>query len=517
MSRAAAGVRLRAAESRSVSLVTHGVSAGESTPQLNKQQWLDSHEEGYEKSLKPRQIQMIAIGGAIGTGLFLGAGARLQLAGPSLAVVYLVCGLFSFLILRALGELVMHRPTSGSFVSYAREFLGERGSFVAGWMYYLNWAMTGIVDITAVALYMRYWGTFANVPQWLFALCALIFVGAMNMVAVKFFGEMEFWFSIVKVGALVLFLLVGFFLVVTRHAVAGQIPGLHLIAEHGGIFPHGLLPAVIIVQGVVFAYAGIELIGTAAGEAEDARTVLPKAINSVMWRIALFYVGSVVLLVLLMPWTAYKAGVSPFVTFFGALGVPGIGTAMNIVVLTAALSSLNSGLYSTGRVLRALAMGGSAPPFVAKMNAAKVPYGGIIVTLAVYLVGVGLNYVLPSQVFEIVLNVASLGIVSTWGFIVVCQMILRRSINRREIAPVAFAMPFAPFTSWITLAFLVSVLVLMGFDYPDGTYTIAAIPVVALLLGIGWVVLKGSSPFSPTIPSYVLTQAVELDRHNDPT
>ena len=491
-------------------------NATASPPALDKQGWLNSHEEGYEKSLKPRQIQMIAIGGAIGTGLFLGAGARLELAGPALAIVYLACGVFSFLILRALGELVMYRPTSGSFVSYAREFLGERGSFAAGWMYYLNWAMTGIVDITAVALYMRYWGTFADVPQWVFALGALAFVGAMNMVAVKWFGEMEFWFSLVKVGALVLFLIIGLVLLVSGHGVSGQAPGLHLISENGGIFPHGLLPAVIIIQGVVFAYAGIELIGTAAGEAEDPHKVLPRAINSVMWRIALFYVGSVLLLVLLMPWTAYKAGVSPFVTFFGALGVPGIGTAMNVVVLTAALSSLNSGLYSTGRVLRSLAMGGSAPPFVAKMNAQKVPYGGILVTLVVYLLGVVLNYLLPSQVFEIVLNVASLGIVSTWGFIVVCQMMLRRAINRGEVEPVAFRMPFAPFTSWLTLAFLLGVLVLMAFDYPDGTYTIAAIPVVAILLWAGWLVLKGSSPFSPTIPSYELTHVVEMDEHNDP-
>ena len=491
-------------------------AATDSSPTLDKQGWLNSHEEGYEKSLKPRQIQMIAIGGAIGTGLFLGAGARLELAGPALAIVYLACGAFSFLILRALGELVMYRPTSGSFVSYAREFLGERGSFVAGWMYYLNWAMTGIVDITAVALYMRYWGTFADVPQWVFALGALAFVGAMNMVAVKWFGEMEFWFSLVKVGALVLFLLIGLFLLVSGHGVSGQPPGLHLISENGGLFPHGLLPAVIIIQGVVFAYAGIELIGTAAGEAQDAHKVLLRAINSVMWRIALFYVGSVLLLVLLLPWTAYKAGVSPFVTFFGALGVPGIGTAMNVVVLTAALSSLNSGLYSTGRVLRSLAMGGSAPPFVAKMNAQKVPYGGILVTLVVYLLGVVLNYLLPSQVFEIVLNVASLGIVSTWGFIVVCQMLLRRAINRGDAAPVAFRMPLAPFTSWLTLAFLLGVLVLMAFDYPDGTYTIAAIPLVAILLWGGWMVLKGSSPFSPTIPSYELTHIIETDEHNDP-
>lgn len=491
-------------------------SEGVSDPALDKQKWLESCEEGYEKSLKPRHIEMIAIGGAIGTGLFLGAGSRLARAGPSLALVYLVCGIFCFLILRALGELVMHRPTSGSFVSYAREFMGERGSFVAGWMFYLNWAMAGIVDLTAVALYMRYWAPFANVPQWLFALIALAFIGAMNVVAVKWFGEMEFWFAIIKVGALVIFLMVGLFFVVTSHAVAGQSPGLHLISDHGGIFPHGWLPALILVQGVVFAYAGIELVGTAAGEAQNARKVLPTAINSVMWRIALFYVGSVTLLVLLMPWTAYRAGVSPFVTFFGALGVPGIGTAMNLVVLTAALSSLNSGLYSTGRVLRSLAMGGSAPPFVARMSKAKVPYGGIVVTLSIYLVGVVLNYVVPSQVFEIVLNVASLGILSTWAFIVVCQMLLRRAINRGEIARVDFRMPFAPFTSWITLAFLFSVLVLMGFDYPEGTYTIAAIPVVAILLVIGWVMLKGTSPLKPTTPSYILTQLAETDKPDDP-
>jgi L-asparagine permease len=454
----------------------------------------DSHGEGYEQSLKPRQIRMIAIGGAIGTGLFLGAGARLQLAGPALAVVYLVCGIFSFLILRALGELVMHRPSSGSFVSYAREFLGEKASFVAGWMYYLNWAMTGIVDITAVALYMRYWGSFAAVPQWVFALTALTFVGAINMVAVKWFGELEFWFSLIKVAALVLFLVVGAGILVTGHPVAGVVPGLHLVAAHGGIFPHGLLPAVIIIQGVVFAYSGVELLGIAAGEAQNARKVLPGAINGVMWRIGLFYVGSVVLLVLLMPWTAYKAGVSPFVTFFGALGVPGVGTAMNLVVLTAALSSLNSGLYSTGRVLRSLAAGGSAPPFVARMNAQKVPYGGIIVTLVVYLAGVGLNYLVPSQVFEIVLNIASLGIVSTWAFIVVCQMKLRGAQNRGEIGRVEFRLPLAPVSAWLTLVFLAGVLVLMGFDYPYGTYTIAAIPLVVIGLVLGWFAVKRRAP-----------------------
>ncbi len=482
----------------------------------DKKTWLESHEQGYAKDLKPRQVKMIAIGGAIGTGLFLGAGGRLEHAGPALAVVYLVCGLFSYLVLRALGELVMHRPTSGSFVAYAREFLGERGSFVAGWMSYLNWAMTGIVDITAVALYMHYWGTLANVPQWAFAMIALVIVGAMNLVAVGWFGELEFWFALIKVAALVLFLIIGTVILFSGHQIAGQTPGLHLIVQNGGLFPHGLLPAVILTQGVVFAYAGIEIIGTAAGEMADPRKVIPKAVNSVMYRIALFYVGSVALLVVLMPWTAYHAGVSPFVTFFGALGVPGVGSVMNFVVLTAALSSLNSGLYSTGRVLRSLAMGGSAPVFVSKMNAAKIPYGGILVTLVIYFVGVILNYIVPSQVFEIVLNVASLGILSTWAIIVICQIMLRRSIDRGENSPVSFRMPFAPYSSWLTLAFLAAVVVLTGFDYPDGTYTVAAIPIIAIALAIGWVVLKGSSPFSPTFPSYILTHTVEQDTGNDP-
>lgn len=451
-----------------------------------KEAWLSSHETGYEKKLKSRHVQMIAMGGAIGTGLFLGAGGRLQSAGPALALTYMVCGVFAFFIMRALGELVMHRPTSGSFASYAREFMGERAAFVAGWMYYLIWAAAGIVDITAIAIYVKYWHAFSDIPQWAIALAALAFVSVMNMIGVKFFGEMEFWFSLIKVGAIAIFLAVGTYFLSTGHPVEGHVPGLHLIAGNGGIFPHGLLPAVLIMQGVVFAYASIELVGVAAGETSNPRTVLPKAINSVMWRIALFYVGSVILLVTLLPWTAYSAHESPFVTFFGKLNVPYVSDIMNLVVLTAALSSLNSGLYSTGRVLRSLAMGGSAPAFVGKMNASGVPYGGILLTVGINAIGVPLNYIVPAQAFEIVLNVSALGIIATWGFIVLCQILFRRAVKRGELADVSFRMPGAPFTSWFTLAFLAGVLVLMAFDYPNGTWTVAMIPLLAVALGVGW-------------------------------
>lgn len=468
-------------------------------------------EEGYHRGLGKRQIQMISIGGAIGTGLFLGAGSRLQQVGPSLALVYLVCGIFAFLMLRALGELVMHRPTSGSFVSYAREFLGPKASFVAGAMAFFNWAMTGIVDITAVALYMHFWGTFAVVPQWVFALFALLLITGMNMIGVRWFGELEFWFSLIKVAALALFLVVGAVILGLRIPVGGETTGLHLITQNGGLFPHGILPSLVLVQGVIFAYSAIELIGTAAGECRDVHSVLPKAINAVIWRIALFYVGTVTLLVLLLPWHAYHAGVSPFVTFFERLGVPGIDTVMNIVVLTAALSSLNSGLYSTGRVLRALALDGSAPRFLTYMNARSVPSAAILMTVSIYLVGVVLNYFLPTQIFEIVLNMASLGILSTWSFIVLCQIKLRKAINRGDLPATSFPMPWAPASSWLTLAFFAGVLVLMAFDYPNGTWTICCIPLLAVLLTIGWKLARHTPDADatlppPTMPSIMLTE-----------
>ncbi|MDQ1536349.1 MAG: L-asparagine permease, partial [Actinomycetota bacterium] len=273
---------------------------------------LTAEDSGYQKSLKGRQIQMIAIGGAIGTGLFMGAGGRLASAGPGLMFSYAVCGFFAFLILRALGELVLHRPTSGSFISYAREFYGEKAAYVTGWLYWLNWAMTAIVDITAIALYMNFFSSYVswigNVPQWAWALTALLVVLALNLVSVKVFGEMEFWFALIKVVALVAFLLVGTYFVIFGTPVPGHEVGFTLISDHGGLFPNGLLPVVVVMQGVVFAYASIELIGTTAGETEHPEKVIPKAINTVIVRLAVFYVGSLVLLSLLLPFTSYKAG-----------------------------------------------------------------------------------------------------------------------------------------------------------------------------------------------------------------
>lgn len=450
----------------------------------------------YHKGLKRRHIQMIAIGGAIGTGLFLGAGGRLASGGPGLLIVYAVCGVFAYLILRALGELILHRPDSGSFVSYAREFYGEKLAFVTGWMYWMYWGMIGIVDVTAVALYMHFFGKYipvlGEIPQWVYALVALTVVLLLNLLSVKVFGELEFWFALIKVVALVAFLVIGIAFVVWGTPVDGRTPGFALLADNGGLFPNGVLPLILVVQGVVFAYGAIELIGTAAGETEDPAKTMPRAINTILVRIALFYVGSVLLLSLLLPYTAFKAGESPFVTFFSSIGVDGADAIMNLVVLTAALSSLNAGFYSTGRIARSLARRGAAPRFALRMNKAGVPYGGILITGVVALVGVGLNLVVPAEAFEIGINLTSIGLLTAWAVIVLCQLKLQSLAKAGRLTRPAFHLPGAPFTSYLTLGFLVLVGALILFDYPMGTFTVgAAVVIIVPLLVAGWYLVRG--------------------------
>ncbi|MCS0636082.1 amino acid permease [Streptomyces sp. LP05-1] len=451
---------------------------------------IDAGDAGYSKDLKSRHINMIAIGGAIGTGLFLGAGGRLAGAGPSLAVAYAVCGVFAFFVVRALGELVLYRPSSGAFVSYAREFMGEKGAYTAGWLYFLNWSTTAVADITAAATYAHFWAMFSDIPQWILAMIALAVVLTANLISVKYFGEMEFWFAIIKVAALVIFMLVGIYLVVTQHEVGGHTPGLATITDSGGIFPMGMLPMLMVVQGVVFAYASVELCGVAAGETESPEKIMPKAINSIMWRVGLFYVGSVVLLALLLPYTSYSADQSPFVTVFDKLGVPGAAGVMNLVVLTAALSSLNSGLYSTGRILRSMAMSGSAPKFTGLMNKGQVPYGGILLTAGFGVLGVALNAFVPDDAFEIVLNLASIGILGTWAMIMLCSLLFWNRSKEGAVERPSYKLPWAPYTQIATLVFLATVVVLMWWGGGVGRTTVNCLPLIAAALVGGWFMVR---------------------------
>lgn len=447
----------------------------------------DGDDEGYQKVLANRHVQMIAFGGAIGVGLFLGSAQRLHDAGPGLVFAYAAAGIAAFFVMRALGELVLHKPTAGSFVSYAREFIGPWAGYASGWMYWLNWAMTGVAEITAVGIYMHYW--FPALPQWVSALAALGVLLTVNMLSVRLFGELEFWFAVLKVTAIVTFLFVALALLFTHADVGEYQAGVSNVTNNGGWFPKGFGVVFMSLQAVIFAYAAIELVGIAAGETKEPRKILPRAINGVIWRIAIFYVGSILLLVLVLPWTVYHAGESPFVTVFSRLGVPAIGGIMNLVVLTAALSSCNSGLYSTGRILRALAAKGEAPRVTGLMSARHVPYGGIIFTAIVYLAGVGLNAVVADEAFEIATSIASLGVLTTWATLLYCQIRLRAKARRGEVERPIYRMPGSPYTNWLTLAFLAMVVVMMAFDHTQRV-AVLSIPVLVLTLWLGWKAIR---------------------------
>ncbi|MGN9839430.1 amino acid permease [Nonomuraea sp. H19] len=436
-------------------------------------------DEGYTHALGNRQVQMIAIGGAIGVGLFLGAGGRLAATGPALVLSYAAAGLAAFFVMRALGELVLYRPASGSFVEYAGEFIGPWAAFASGWMYWINWAFTGIAELTAIAAYIYYWAP--AFPEWVTALIALGFVLTVNLLSVKLFGELEFWFAMLKVLAITVFLVVGLVLVVFSIGEAGP----HNLVSHGGFFPTGFPLVLMSLQSVVFAYASIELVGITAGETARPHEVMPKAINGVVWRIAIFYVGSVALLAMVLPWTVYRAGVSPFVTVFSGLGVPWAADAMNLVVITAALSSCNSGLYATGRILRSMAMKAEAPRFAGNLSSRHVPIGGILFTAIMFLAGVALFYFLPERAFNIATAGASLGVITTWGVLVYCQLRLRRSGHRS-----AFPMPGSPYTNWLTLAFLALVVLLMPFADRDQRVAFFLIPVLVVAIALGWRVVS---------------------------
>lgn len=464
------------------------------TPQQIASDDAFAHEEaGLHQGLGRRQLQMIAMGSAIGTGLFLGAGSRLESAGPSLFILYAICGFFGYLILRALGELIVHRPSSGSFVSYSREFYGEKAAYVSGWLYWLNWAMTLVADATAVAIYILWFGQYsefiAGLDQWVIALFVVAFVLFFNMLSVKVFGELEFWFSLIKIGALVIFMIVGIYMVIFG-TPTGTPTGFSLIMDNGGLLPNGVLPALIVVQGVVFAYAGIELVGTTSGETQDARKVIPQAINTVILRIAVFYVGSVLLLCLLLPYTAYSAGVSPFVTFFGSIGVDYAAPIMQLVVITAALSSLNAGLYSTGRIMYSMAQAGSAPAFAGKLTKSGVPFGGIVITAFVAVAGVFLNFVVPENAFEIVLNMGALGTMAGWAAITLSHMKFIKLTKQGKYVRPDYRAPFSPVSDWLVLVFLAAVLVLMAIDYPVGTWTLGTFLLMIPILIIGWFLVR---------------------------
>ncbi|MFF0465390.1 amino acid permease [Streptomyces mexicanus] len=439
--------------------------------------------DGLEQGLTTRHIRMIAIGGAIGTGLFLGAGKGISQAGPGLVGVYAVTGVFIFIVMRALGELLIHKPVTGSFAEYAKDFLGPVYGYITAWGYWITWTIIGMAEITAAGIYVQYW--FPGIPQYVTAFTVLAALVLLNLIRVGAFGEAEFWFASIKIAAIVLLIIGGVLAMVFGIGHAGDHGTPANLFGHGGVVPHGWTAVLMSFQIVIFSYQGVELIGMTASEAKDRDRVLPKAINSIPWRIGLFYVGALTVLLSLLPWDRFSASRSPFVQAFSAIGLPVAGGVMNFVVLTSALSACSSGLFSNGRLLKKLATDGLAPARLARTSSSHVPASAIVTSGLVMLVGVLVNAVVPDKAFAYISSVATLGAIWSWGIIICCHLAYRRRVARGQAQRSWFRLPLATPLCCAALVFLTGVTALLAFD-PEQRIALYALPVWAVLLLAGY-------------------------------
>ena len=416
-------------------------------------------EQQLERGLKNRHVQLIAIGGAIGTGLFLGAGKSIHLAGPSILFAYMITGIICFLIMRSLGELLLSNLKYNSFVDFVQDYLGNMAAFMTGWTYWFCWISIAMADITAVGLYAQYW--FPEIPQWVPGLIALVVLLAMNLATVKLFGEMEFWFALIKVIAILGLIVIGSVMIIKGFSTSEGPSSFTNLWSHGGMFPNGMSGFILSFQMVVFAFVGIELVGLMAGETKDPEKVIPKAINNIPIRIIIFYIGALIIIMSIYPWTAVKPSESPFVQVFVGVGIIAAAGIINFVVLTSAASACNSAIFSTSRMMYSLAKDKYAPERLAKLDKRKVPSSALYFSSIVILIAVILNYVMPEGVFTLITSISTVCFIFIWGITVICHMKYRKT--RPELAKAnKFKMPLYPIANYVILLFLAFVLVVLA-------------------------------------------------------
>ncbi len=429
-----------------------------------------------KRELKNRHVQLIAIGGTIGTGLFLGSGKAIALAGPSIILAYLIVGIALFFVMRALGELLLSNTGYTSFTDFAAEYIGPWAGYVTGWTYWFCWIMTAMADIIAVGIYAQYW---FDVPQWMPSLICLFILLALNLLTVKLFGELEFWFSIIKVVTIIALIVVGVFMIVTGvQTDAGQ-ASVSNLWMHGGLFPNGVGGFLLAFQMVVFAFVGVELVGVTAAETANPKKNIPSAINKIPVRILLFYVGALLVILAINPWNTMDASSSPFVQVFALAGIPIAAGIINFVVLTSAASAGNSGMFSTSRMLYNLGRNKQASEKFAKLNKRSVPQNGLIVSTVVVSVGALLSKLMPEDAFSLVTTISAICFIWVWSIILISHIIYKRK-NRALHEASTFKAPFTPFINYVVLAFFVFLLGIML--YAEATRT-------ALLLTPVWFIL----------------------------
>ncbi|WP_410777451.1 amino acid permease [Ectobacillus funiculus] len=419
-----------------------------------------AHKE-LKRGLEARHIQMIALGGTIGVGLFMGSTSTIQWTGPSVMLAYAISGIFIFFIMRAMGEMLYLEPSTGSFALFGHKYIHPLAGYITAWSNWFQWVIVGMSEIIAVGAYMQYW--FPDLPAWVPGIVTMVILGTANLISVKSFGEFEFWFAMIKVVTIVLMIIAGFGLIFFGFGNGGDAIGLSNLWENGGFFTGGWSGFFFALSLVVGAYQGVELIGITAGEAKDPKKTLTEAVQNIIWRILIFYIGAIFVIVTVYPWDQLHSIGSPFVVTFAKVGITAAAGLINFVVITAAMSGCNSGIYSAGRMLYTLGMNGQAPKYFTKISHNGVPLFGTIGVLIGLAIGVILNYIAPKNLFVYVYSASVLPGMVPW-FVILISQIRFRKVKGAEMDNHPFKMPFAPVTNYLTIAYLILVLIGMWFN-----------------------------------------------------
>lgn len=431
-----------------------------------------------KKGLSTRHIRFMALGSAIGTGLFYGSADAIKMAGPSVILAYIIGGAIAYIIMRALGEMSVNNPQASSFSRYAQDYLGPLSGYITGWTYCFEILIVAIADVTAFGIYMGVW--FPDVPHWVWVLSVVLIIGAINLATVKVFGEVEFWLSLFKVATIIVMIVAGIGIIFWGIGNGGQPTGISNLWTNGGFFAHGVMGMVLSLQIVMFAYGGIEIIGITAGEAKDPAASIPRAINTVPLRILVFYVGTLFVIMSIYPWNQVGTNGSPFVLTFQHMGIAAAAAILNFVVITASLSAINSDVFGVGRMLHGMAEQGHAPAIFATVSRRGIPWVTVLVMMIAMLIAVYLNYLMPEKVFLVIASLATFATVWVWIMILFSQIGFRRSLTPEQAKELKFAMPGGVFTAMVGILFLVFIIGLIGY-FPDTR--------VSLYVGVGWIAL----------------------------
>lgn len=440
-----------------------------------------------KRELKNRHIQLIALGGAVGTGLFLGIAQTIKMAGPSVLLGYAIGGFIAFLIMRQLGEMIVEEPVAGSFSHFAHKYWGNFAGFAAGWNYWVLYVLVAMAELSAVGIYVQYW--WPEIPTWVSAGVFFVLINTINFANVKLYGEIEFWFALIKIVAVIGMIFFGGWLLFSGHA--GSEAKISNIWDIGGFFPNGVTGLVMAMALIMFSFGGLELIGITAAEADEPEKSIPKATNQVIYRILIFYIGSLAILLMLYPWTDVVEGGSPFVMIFHYLGDSLVANALNMVILTAALSVYNSCVYSNSRMLYGLAKQGNGPKYLQKVDARGVPVLAISLSALATAICVVINYFLPEKAFGILMSLTVSALVINWAMISYAHLKFRRKKDQQGVTT-SFKALFYPFGNWICLLFLAAVLVIMSM-MPDMVISVWLIPIWLAVLALGYLLKNRSS------------------------